>query len=619
MYFKFCFGWFFAERDVTSRQGRQALDLLTSDRTVLLAKAQQLHGHPGCEVKEAIASTSEMTRLLEMSHLLHYVYTPLLFLPKWRYKAHSTRLRGGSGDQNNSLESHVSESIAALPSTEGADRKKLRISAIEEREHSSILKSYMGDYLRYLKTMGFSRVRTKEDGLDPKKAFFQTRSKDGKSSNAKEMMINTYFVKKSLVNGTLFFQVGMCEPFVYMKFYGLENRDLTAVTNAKSNALSIEILDIQKSIHMHSFTFDFHLRTIDQLVSGKPMFRKGYHLVHFLEDFMSYYNKGPNFARNAIHKGSIDISCTQEWINANQLYNYVLSHETVYGLTVVRMEPIYIEEIESNLELDYALVRHSTYKLKQSEDVNVTLVVSYDKKNAKPADSLSLNFYILISMKEINPTSANNEGQSGIFRTVTPDLLQSRQASSDADIQSEKVNWIGYYSTHEQSMESMMRLQASNTEIELLGVFRKASVHCRRDQLWKSLHDAECDYDDFSELLAFVHTEPIHAPLLRKRLDMGQGQRDWFKALMKLLSSKYAKNHRWLQSQDTEHLVILSQHNMDMALVVTMDLHSGLADLNVINRFAEVGNNLSSIKNASFEIAEGLFNDVCFHMWQDQF
>ena len=60
---------------------------------------------------------------------------------------------------------------------------------------------------------------------------------------------------------------------------------------------------------------------------------------------MSYYNKGPNFARNAIHKGSIDIGCTQEWINANQLYNYVLSHETVYGLTMVRMEPIYIEEM----------------------------------------------------------------------------------------------------------------------------------------------------------------------------------------------------------------------------------------------------------------------------------
>ena len=62
---------------------------------------------------------------------------------------------------------------------------------------------------------------------------------------------------------------------------------------------------------------------------------------------MSYYNKGPNFARNAIHKGSIDIACTQEWINANQLYNYVLSHETTYQFTVLRMEPIYIGKYQN--------------------------------------------------------------------------------------------------------------------------------------------------------------------------------------------------------------------------------------------------------------------------------
>ena len=85
---------------------------------------------------------------------------------------------------------------------------------------------------------------------------------------------------------------------------------------------------------MHSFTFDFHLRTIHQLVTGKPTFHKGFNLVMFLDDFMMYYNKGPNFARNAIHSGSISISCTQDWINANQLYNYVLSHEATYHFKV---------------------------------------------------------------------------------------------------------------------------------------------------------------------------------------------------------------------------------------------------------------------------------------------
>lgn len=81
---------------------------------------------------------------------------------------------------------------------------------------------------------------------------------------------------------------------------------------------------------MHSFTFDYHLRVIHQVVSGKPTLRKGYHLVHFLGDFMMYYHKGPNFARNSIHTGQLEIPCTQDWIHASQLYNYVLSHEAVY-------------------------------------------------------------------------------------------------------------------------------------------------------------------------------------------------------------------------------------------------------------------------------------------------
>ena len=112
---------------------------------------------------------------------------------------------------------------------------------------------------------------------------------------------------------------------------------------------------------------------------------------------------------------------------------------------------MFSDEEKQNLELDYALVRHSTYKFGR-EDVNVTLVVSYDKKNLR-SDLLRLNYFILICMKEINPTSYNNESQSGIFRTVTTE--RKREES----IQSEEVNWVGYYSMHEQSMESMMHLQ----------------------------------------------------------------------------------------------------------------------------------------------------------------
>ena len=93
-----------------------------------------------------------MPKLLELAHLVHYVYTPILFLPKWRYEAHSTRLR---------IKSEVIDSEAnfLLPSLSESGEKKLRFSSNEEREHLSVLKSYIGDYLRYLQHSGFSRIK----------------------------------------------------------------------------------------------------------------------------------------------------------------------------------------------------------------------------------------------------------------------------------------------------------------------------------------------------------------------------------------------------------------------------------------------------------------------------
>ena len=68
-----------------------------------------------------------------------------------------------------------------------------------------------------------------------------------------------------------------------------------------------------------------------------------------------------------------------------------------------------------------------------------------------------------------------------------------------------------------------------------------------------------------------------------------------------------------------EHVVILSDKYMDMATVATFDVRRGCVEFNVINRFAEVGQMLAHIKRASNDLAESIFGDVCFHLWQEQF
>merc|ERR1719447_1092268 len=96
------------------------------------------------------------------------------------------------------------------------------------------------------------------------------------------------------------------------------------------------------------------------------------------------------------------------------------------------MEPIFVMEATDNLDLDYALVRHTKCQLsfkfpdqfrnKTTDDVDVTLVVCHGKDSGlnslRGQDKLRLDYYIIISRQDIYPTSYDNTRQSGIFKTV---------------------------------------------------------------------------------------------------------------------------------------------------------------------------------------------------------
>merc|ERR1719189_2270592 len=65
---------FSIERDVTSRQGRQLLELLSLDKNVLLTKAKKLHLNTSNAESDALKNDNlelDMPKLLELAHLVH--------------------------------------------------------------------------------------------------------------------------------------------------------------------------------------------------------------------------------------------------------------------------------------------------------------------------------------------------------------------------------------------------------------------------------------------------------------------------------------------------------------------------------------------------------------------
>lgn len=57
-------------------------------------------------------------------------------------------------------------------------------------------------------------------------------------------------------------------------------------------------------MHVHSFSYDFHLRLVHQHVLGTHLaLRHGYHLTTFLHHFLAHHPDGPHFGRNHIYQG----------------------------------------------------------------------------------------------------------------------------------------------------------------------------------------------------------------------------------------------------------------------------------------------------------------------------
>ena len=56
-------------------------------------------------------------------------------------------------------------------------------------------------------------------------------------------------------------------------------------------------------IHVHSFTYDFHIRMVLNIIRGRTKFHGNLNLRDLLDQFWQRYQHPPNFIRNRICRG----------------------------------------------------------------------------------------------------------------------------------------------------------------------------------------------------------------------------------------------------------------------------------------------------------------------------
>lgn len=467
---------------------------------------------------------------------------------------------------------------------------------------------------------------------------------------------------------------------------------------------------IQINMHLHSFTYDFHLRCIHSYIAGTGLWslQQGYHLTHFMDDFIKYYSKAPNYARNLIYSDIITIRNIA--ISARTLYSYLLSHEKEYNMRVFVMS----SEFQESHDNEYVLIKLQSTPLvsycdahdtRYTDDFDVALIVSRVEQCPQiERTEITLKYYLMLTSKrELYPKREVENNKLGKFRTVysvgksttesytessmvesspvsqiprpftrdnsrtemcidqqertvldsndatikdndvkitsfnihnnlapTPPpvpnspLAQNSSVNSSSSssphlvqIRQESVNYLGYYSSHEQLMQQMIMSQANAAHQHITNMVERGALQCRTHLLWDKLleNKSSMTYNEFSELCSLAHIEPL--PNLDPRLGPLVNQPvSWYQTLSKVLQNKYQEHHKQFITSDgnVTHHLILHPTLLQAFMMLTIDLHTSRGDLCAVYRKSTEINIPMNMEEV-YALVEGFVNACCFHLW----
>ncbi|XP_054280353.1 KICSTOR complex protein SZT2-like isoform X2 [Macrosteles quadrilineatus] len=632
---------------------QQTSDLVVASVQQLLdTRAQDKRGHQKklytmWQMRGGTSNTSIVEDVLEVfmlySRVIHYCVTPLLFLPRWRVQSASTR--------DSSLKSHKSISQSSLQESS---------PILEEKWHQNLCSNFINEYKQYLQSLGFIPVQIVASS--PKKGFRSAKTIRKEANPA-------CYLQKSLLGGILLFELSMSEPFFYAKLHALECSRLEGkASSGLISQFTLSFLDecdkVKVLMHLHSFTYDYHLRTLTRFVCGvETCLRTGYHVTGFLDDFLKYYSKAPNYAYSLVHSGNLVMAKMST--PANMLFNYLLSHKENYPMKVIRVAMPGQELDDNPLSIgspsEYVLVQQQSSATqvmyrdsqdnKQVYEYDIVLVVA-NEESSDPS-ILRLCYYILLTSRREPYAKLENERKLGKFCTVstanpltlytlsrettppipeeTPEelaeahqssgsyMFERRSSSHNVEIKAESVNYLGYYSSHEQFMQQLIMEQANKARGSIEDIITQVSLHCRTHFLWNKL-TSSCStgliptYAEFSELLNLASIEPLSdvdsrvSPVLTQPLV-------WYQGLAKLLQAKYTDFCKSFTSPDTAvlyHLVLHPRVPLGF-IMITLDSNASQGEVNIVTSKTLGNEQVSNVHLPT--LIEDVINACCYQLW----
>uniref|UniRef100_A0A671X8H5 SZT2 subunit of KICSTOR complex n=1 Tax=Sparus aurata TaxID=8175 RepID=A0A671X8H5_SPAAU len=618
------------EGDVVAKHGGQLLDIKAAERRELEKQMKIENLFVTWQQRSAQSnmpiSGTDLETLKQSSRLVHYCATPLLFDPIFRKQIHEEQVVPPDSTASGRDRSYSTDSADMLPSRLKDEPWLLEISS-----------TFLQQYVQYLQSMGFILVQVR-----PQSPARSSMSSEGrmsfsyvkqKSEDSPKVTSGTtaYHLQRALPGGIVLMELAFQGCYFCVKQYALEcsRIPMGQTVNSQLSMLFTEECDkVRDLMHVHSFSYDFHLRVVHQYLVGCHMtLRQGYQLTDFLDDFISHHPDIPKFGRNHVFQGSFSISTRM--ITAHQLYNYITDHASTYSMKPLRMSKSTVtsDNKKGMPEMhEYALVAlwnsSGSYKdlegLHHHDDFDVSLVVCH---NAAPFEEqsdgerhlLRLRFYVIMT------------SQRELFPRLTADMRRFKKLPQIHRGGPEAQGLL--YSS---PLFPLLNNEVASACRQIQASVEQAMGHCRRDNLWRRLFHGEhlaldklklskLSFSELEELLEAVQSRSVGEidPQLDCFLTLSPA---WYQSLIKVLLNRFPQSCRHFDDNAIQYLAVLNQKFTDCFVLVFLDSQAGKTSLKVVFREP-----LPSQPQASsspppqlvsmYHHLESVINTACYNLW----
>uniref|UniRef100_A0A4W3GX49 SZT2 subunit of KICSTOR complex n=1 Tax=Callorhinchus milii TaxID=7868 RepID=A0A4W3GX49_CALMI len=634
--------------DPVSRHGTQFLEIKNLERREMEKQMKIENLFVTWQQRSAQSNmpitTGDLDTLKQSSRLVHYCATPLLFDPIFRQQIQAEQQVGSEGKVTSGRDrSHSCDSVETMPS-------KLK----EEQWLGEISNAFMQQYIQYLQSMGFILVQVRPPS--PTRSLARTRPVGSQTTDTRPMTsiskqksddspksmesssVMTYHLQRALPGGIVLMELAFQGCYFCVKQYALEcsRIPMGQSVNSQLSMLFTEECDkVRDLMHVHSFSYDFHLRIIHQYLVGRQMtLRQGYHLTSFLEDFICHHPDIPKYGRNHIFEGNICLSTNMT--TAHQLYNYITDHASIYGMKPLRMSRM---TVKFNLISLCFVLRSGSYKdsegIRHHDEFDVSLLVChsagpFEEQPETEHNMLRLRFYVIM-------TSCRE-----LFPRLTADMRRFKkpprthgwdEASDSSEFYSHgkqfKMAPELFYSS---PLFPLLSSEVATAQEQIATMVQQAKSHCRRDVLWQRLFLGEhlssdkykmskLTFTELEELLSAVHSKSISEidPQLDCFLSMSTS---WYQSLIKVLLNRFSQSCRHFVDADRgiQYLAVLNQKFIDCFVLIFLNSQSGKTNLKVVFREplpAQPQNSDSPLPQlvSMYYHLESVINTACFNLW----